>query len=435
MKDRPLWSRVSRTLWRSTDFRKMGPMPPSTPGLWIFLLTGEHCKSVPGLFVLGVGTLRDDLGWPEAAIKKHLAELVALGHVKVDPVAKVMWLPNALHHNFPDNPNMVAGWKRDWHAIPDCDLKTEAQVELRRQLAEVAPKLQRDSAGNVVRPASMTPYADSFDIAIGVRQPNPSPNPSGKGKGNPNPKDGGDDRGNVTPPVRSDLTPNVDQTEEREKEREQTPPRAHASEGAPAHEGDAPDPEVVVDQSKIHPDPVDPEVEDAKPRPRPVLVPPSQPSTADLLDAMVRASKGHFDIRRGNATVLRAIGERLRAYAVTMPLAVRMGALLATPHKTFPTATGIGADSIVSILWLMGSPDREGTYNAAWLGDLISQAEAAEKAEAKRAEAEAARQRAPGPVPAGKTDPVALAALRRTLRQSPTEAPSDAIVTLTTGAQ
>jgi hypothetical protein len=306
-------------------------MPPSTPGLWIYLLTGEHCKSVPGLFVLGVGTIRDDLGWPEAAIKKHLAALVELGHVKVDPVTRVMWLPNALDHNFPDNPNMVAGWKRDWHAIPDCDLKTEAQASLRKQLAEVPPKVQKDSAGNVVAPASMTPYADSFDIAIGVRQPNPSPNPSGKPKGNTNPKDGGHVGGNVTLPVRSDITPNVDQTEEREKEREQTPPRAHASEGAPAHEGDAPDPEVAVDQAKGTPNPTETKTEAPKSPTRPVLVPSEQPTTADLLDAMVLASKGHFDIRRGNATVLRAIGERLRAYAVNRPLAIRMGSLMATP--------------------------------------------------------------------------------------------------------
>jgi ribosomal protein S18 acetylase RimI-like enzyme len=42
--------------------------------------------------VLGIGTIRDDLGWPETAIKKHLGELVAQGHVKVDPVANIhLW--------------------------------------------------------------------------------------------------------------------------------------------------------------------------------------------------------------------------------------------------------------------------------------------------------------------------------------------------------
>lgn len=422
----------------------MGPLPPSAPSLWFYLLTGEHCKTVPGLFVLGLGTIRDDLGWPEAAIKKHLATLVEQGHVKVDPVTRVMWLPNALDHNLPDNPNMVVGWKRDWQTVPDCGLKDEARESLRKQLAELAPKVQRDSAGNVVAPPSMTPYADAFDVAIGVRQPNPSPNPSGKpaakdggkAKGDPNPNDGGHVGGNVTLPVRSEVTPNVDQTErERKREKEEPPPpRAHTSEGAhgPARESDAPEADPVVeDQGKA-----DPEPEPAKAPTRPVLVPSAGPSVLDLLDAMVKASNGHFDTRRGNATVQRAMAERMRAYEVDLPLAVRMGALMATPHKTWPTATGLGSDGVVTIMWLMGSPDREGTYGAAWFGDLVTQAQASIAADAKRAAAaESARQRAPGPVPASKTDAAIIAGLRGTLRQPATAAPSDAIVTLAAGAR
>lgn len=449
MKDGPLWSRVSRRVWRSTDFRDMGPLPPSAPTLWFYLLSGEHNRTIPGLFVLGVGTMCDDLRWPMAAVRKHLATLIEKQHVKMDPVTNLVWLPKALDHNLPDNPNMVVGWKRDWQCMPACALKDEAREALRERLRQMPPKVQKDSAGNVIPPPSMTPYSDSFAVALGERSPNPSPNPSGKppkdrrgnDRGDQNPNGGGDVMGNVTPTVRDDLTGYVDLTErEREEgEKAKTPPRARTSEGArgPARESDVPEPEVV-DQTKGAPSQTEAKTEAPKPPTRPVLVPSERPSTADLLDVMAKASNGHFDIRRGNATVLRAIGERFRAYDVGFAIARRMGSLMATPHKTFPTATGIGEGGIISILWLMGSPNREGTYNAAWLGDLVSQAEAAEKADARRAErsaaAEAARQRTPGTVPAAKTDAATLAALRGTLRQSASTEPSDALVTLATGA-
>lgn len=430
MKDGPLWSRVSRRVWRSTDFRDMGPLPPSAPTLWFYLLSGEHNRTIPGLFVLGVGTMCDDLRWPMAAVRKHLATLIEKQHVKMDPVTNLVWLPKALDHNLPDNPNMVVGWKRDWQCMPACALKDEAREALRERLRQMPPKVQKDSAGNVIPPPSMTPYSDSFAVALGERSPNPSPNPSGKppkdrrgnDRGDQNPNGGGDVMGNVTPTVRDDLTGYVDLTErEREEgEKAKTPPRARTSEGArgPARESEAPEPGMVVmgkDSARS--------TAEQRPPLRLVVPPSIDPYDADaVIDAIADAEGSMFDPLAGSSDIWIEIKRRLRAYKVTVRIGTRMGELSAMPKKVWATWESLG-DGMVRAPWLMGRATENGSRNGANLSTWIAVAKRSLADEERETAADEARLAAPRSAPAPEMSAADRAAAVERIRARRAEAP------------
>lgn len=335
MKDGPLWSRVSRRMWRSTDFRAMGPMPPCAATLWLYLLTGEHRTKVPGLFVLGAGTMSDDLRWQPTAVRKHLATLVEKGHVKVDADTNLVWIPNSLDHNLPDNPNMVMGWKRDWQAIPSSALKTEARDALRKGL-EALPRPEK----------STVTYAEAFAVALGERNP-PS---SGKDAGN-----GG---GKVPPIPPADVPATLGGIEDSEREGEKATTPKPPPERAPVPPAQPPKPEPVVVAAK----PVDGD---------------------ELLSRMASASKFKFDCMASDSIGRTDILRRLAAYGVDGPLADAMGILMRDPAKVWPWATSIGKGP-VTIALLVGKGGSDGSKTGAMLASLVAAARDSLAAEAKR---------------------------------------------------
>jgi len=334
MKDGPLWSRVSRRMWRSTDFRAMGPMPPCVAILWLYLLTGEHRTKVPGLFVLGAGTMSDDLRWQPAAVRKHLATLVEKGHVKVDADTNLVWIPNSLDHNLPDNPNMVMGWKRDWQTLPSSALKTEAREAIRKSL-EALPRPEK----------STVTYADAFAVALGERNPPASGKDAGKGGGN------------VTPPPPTDVPATLGGIEDSEREGEKTT---------------TPKPPPVTDATP----PVQPQ------KPDPVVVVAKAIDGDEILSRMASASRFKFDCTTCDAIGRADILRRFAAYGIDGPLADAMGVLLREPAKVWPWATTIKGP--VTIALLVGKGTSDGSKTGAMLASLVAAARDSLAAEARR---------------------------------------------------
>lgn len=113
----------------------------SGQGLWEYLLRCGHDRSVPGLLVVGLGQLSDELGWSVAEVRRVWAEIEGLGMARADWPARVVWIPKAVTRasRAPRNRKTIAGWGRYWREVPECPLKLEAHAETVEALASLAP--------------------------------------------------------------------------------------------------------------------------------------------------------------------------------------------------------------------------------------------------------------------------------------------------------
>ncbi len=120
------YRKIDTRMWADAKFRALSSPLPSGKYLWIALLTGPYTTNLPGLSRVGEMALAEELGWTLEGFRKGFAELFREGLAKADWNARVVWVPNAIKYNPPDNPNVVKGWRDSWDEIPECALKGEA---------------------------------------------------------------------------------------------------------------------------------------------------------------------------------------------------------------------------------------------------------------------------------------------------------------------
>ena len=128
--------KIDPRIWGDQKFMGLSPLAPSGQALWLYFLTNPFIDVVPGLFAAGEAMLAEALGWPLERFRELFAELSGKGMAKADWKARLVWLPNAIRYNFPPNCNVVLGWGRALHELPECPLKTEAVQALRAALAQ-----------------------------------------------------------------------------------------------------------------------------------------------------------------------------------------------------------------------------------------------------------------------------------------------------------
>lgn len=153
-------------MWGDEKFRRLSRPIPSAQFLWIYLLTGEHTDGLPGLYRLGEAALAESLGWSVPELRPVFAELETLGMALADITAHVIYLPNALRYQSPNNAKHLQGWGKAFRRIPECALK-DAWLQQLVQFAQ----------------AKGIPYAEAlrtgFDtVSDRVSAPNPNPHPN-----------------------------------------------------------------------------------------------------------------------------------------------------------------------------------------------------------------------------------------------------------------
>lgn len=173
------YRKVEVRTWGDEKFRALTPMPPSGQGLWLFLITGPHTTSIPGLFRAGRAAMAEELGWEQEAFDEAFREVFQQGMAQADFQARVVWVPNAIKHNRPESPNVVRSWGSEFDLIPECDLKWEALECLRASVCGLGEG-----------------FAKAFNETFGM--------PSGKASPKPLPK----------------AMPNQEQEQEQEQEKE-----------------------------------------------------------------------------------------------------------------------------------------------------------------------------------------------------------------------
>jgi len=123
--------KIEVRMWGDEKFRRLSKPAPNAQSLWIYLISGPHTTSIPGLYVAGEAGLSEALGWPLKAFREAFQELLSEGLLLADFDARVIWIPNTIKINPPENPNVVKSWGAYWDEIPECELKVVAWERLK----------------------------------------------------------------------------------------------------------------------------------------------------------------------------------------------------------------------------------------------------------------------------------------------------------------
>lgn len=173
-----IYRRLSVRMYGDERFMRLSPLAPSGQALWLYLLTGPHTGPIPGVFVVGRAALAETLGWSQDAFNSALGEILSEELVEFDEKSRMWFVPNAIRHNQPPNPNVVKSWRGAWLLLPECPLRERVRERLLTTLAGVSDAFAsafRESIGDSGAKASGKPFTKTSG--------EPSAKSSGKGLG------------------------------------------------------------------------------------------------------------------------------------------------------------------------------------------------------------------------------------------------------------
>jgi hypothetical protein len=204
------YKKIDMRMWGDEKFRRLSRAKPNAQFLWIYLLTGPHTTALPGLWVAGPAGLAEALGWSVKDLMVALKELIELGMASIDAAARVLWLPNVVKYDRPDNPNVIKHWAKLVDDIPECDLKKLALGDLRTFVGTMGQRFANAFDASFPDLCGNAPPNSSANGS-----PNPSPNgssnPFDKGMANPEPEPKPDPEPTNPPsPPTEKLPPNLD---------------------------------------------------------------------------------------------------------------------------------------------------------------------------------------------------------------------------------
>jgi len=133
-----IYRRVTVRMYGDERFTRLSPLQPSGQALWLYLLTGPHTGPIPGVFVAGRAALAETLAWDSEAFAKAFAEVLAEGLVLFDEKTRLCFIPNAIRHNAPPNPNVVKSWRAHWLLLPECPMREQIREHILTALTEVS---------------------------------------------------------------------------------------------------------------------------------------------------------------------------------------------------------------------------------------------------------------------------------------------------------
>jgi hypothetical protein len=101
------YRRIEMRIWSDERFRQLSPLEPSGQALTLVLIFGPQTRLIPGLYRCSLTSLADEMRWSPRKTAQAFREVEAQGIVVADHDARLFWLPNALKHNMPANPNVI----------------------------------------------------------------------------------------------------------------------------------------------------------------------------------------------------------------------------------------------------------------------------------------------------------------------------------------
>src|SRR5262249_51868859 len=118
------YRKVSVYTFKDSRFKGMSSPAPCAQYLYIYLQIGSETSHVPGVVAnYGPAGLGEALGWTRDEVMECFAEIKRNGLGVADWENRLIFLPEVLAENPPDNKNVAVGWMRFLNELPQCGLK------------------------------------------------------------------------------------------------------------------------------------------------------------------------------------------------------------------------------------------------------------------------------------------------------------------------
>jgi len=163
------YRRVDTRIWNDEKFAALSDRGKLA---FLFLLTHPHMTSLGAMRATLPG-LAAELGWDTHTFSDAFAELVEGGMVRYYHQASLVWLPNFLRYNLPENPNVVKSWGKVLDLIPECAGKRELLATVRATIETLGQAF----AKALPEPFLKGPRNPSRHKSKPFRIPDPFPDP------------------------------------------------------------------------------------------------------------------------------------------------------------------------------------------------------------------------------------------------------------------
>jgi hypothetical protein len=134
-----IYRRISVRLWADERFRQLSPLQPSAQTLWLYLLTGPHTTAIPGAFQCGRAAMAEALGWSRVAFDRCMDEILDAGLAEYEHSTRLWFVPRAIRHNPPANPNVVKSWRSAWLLLPEGQMRRRITRCIADALKDIGP--------------------------------------------------------------------------------------------------------------------------------------------------------------------------------------------------------------------------------------------------------------------------------------------------------
>lgn len=155
------YRKIDTRIWNDEKFRALGDDGKLD---FFFLLTHPHMTSIGAMRATLPG-LASEIGWDLERLSKGFAEASSKGMAEHDPVASVIWLPNFIYYNVPENPNVLKAWAGAVDLLPECDLTRKA-IQAVKDFAEGLPEAFQKALPEVFTKGLPKGYGNTGAVAV-----------------------------------------------------------------------------------------------------------------------------------------------------------------------------------------------------------------------------------------------------------------------------
>lgn len=166
------YRKVSPAIWNDAKFRAFD----DSAKLVFFLLLTHPAMTALGAMRATLQGLALELAWPLAKMKRAFAQVEACGMVRHYAEVGVMWLPNFLHYNGPESPNVVRAWQSALEALPEGLVRDEV-VRHASEFAEGLQEAFSKAFREALRQAFPKASGKTLQELVGHPSLNPEPEP------------------------------------------------------------------------------------------------------------------------------------------------------------------------------------------------------------------------------------------------------------------
>ena len=115
------YRKISPKIWNDAKFRALSE---GAKLVFFMLLTHPQTSAIGTLRAYPQG-LAPEMGWSEKAFRQAFQEVLEKGMCICSESDGLMWLPNFMRYNPPENPNVLKSWSGALEDCPECILKSK----------------------------------------------------------------------------------------------------------------------------------------------------------------------------------------------------------------------------------------------------------------------------------------------------------------------